>query len=116
MRAYDLVLGLPLFQSRNSDVNWQYGQLLALRTPRGAEVVAVDRVDHQEYPGNVPRSTPREEVCSEGGGGISDIQILGATAFDNLLASEQVVGTFFLRVRDCAGLLGATVEGITDGD
>jgi hypothetical protein len=75
MRAYDLVLGLPWFQSRNPDVDWQSGRLLALRTSGGAEVVAVDRVDHQ-----------------------------------------QVVGTFFLRVGDCTGLLGATVEGITDGE
>jgi hypothetical protein len=116
MRAYDLVLGLPWFQSRNPDVDWQSGRLLALRTPGGAEVVAVDRVDHQECPGNAPGSTAREEACSEGGGGIPDIQILGATAFDDLLASEQVVGTFFLRVGDCTGLLGATVEGITDGE
>jgi len=79
-------------------------------------VVAVDRVDHQEYPGNEPGCTAREEACSEGGGGIPDIQILRATAFDDLLASEQIVGTFFLRVGDCPGLLGATVEGITDGD
>ena len=79
-------------------------------------MVAVDRVDHQECQGNVPGSTAREEACSEGGGSIPDIQILGATAFDDLLASEQVVGTFFLRVGDCTGLLGATVEGITDGE
>jgi hypothetical protein len=78
-------------------------------------VVAVDRVDHQECPGNAPGSTAREVACSEGGGGIPDIPILVATAFDNLLASEQVVGAFFLRVGDCTGLLGATVEGITDG-
>jgi len=89
---------------------------LALRTPGGAEVVAVDRVDHQDSPGNVPGYMTREEACSEGGGGIPDIQILGATAFDNPLASEQVGGTFFLRVGDCTGLLGATVEGITDGE
>jgi hypothetical protein len=63
--AYDLVLGLPWFQSRNPDVDWQSGQLLALRTPGGAEMVAVDRVDHQECPGNVPGSTAREEACSE---------------------------------------------------
>jgi len=62
-----------------------------------------------------PGSTDREEACSEGGGSIPDIQILGATAIDDLLASEQVVGTFFLRVGDCTGLLGATGEGITDG-
>ena len=116
MQTYEMVLGLPWFQSRNSNVDWPSGRLLALRTPGGAEVVAVDRVDHQECPGNVPGSTAREEACSEGGGGIPDIQILGATAFDDLLASEQVVGTFFLRVGDCTGLLGATVEGITDGE
>jgi len=96
MRAYDLVLGLPWFQSRNPDVDWQRGRLLPLRTPGGAEVVPVDRVDHQEWPGNAPGSTAREDVCSEGGGGIPDIQILGATAFDNLPASEQVVRTIFL--------------------
>jgi hypothetical protein len=55
-------------------------------------------------------------VCSEGVCGIPDIQILGATACDDLLASEQVVRTFFLRVGDFTGLLGATVEGITDGE
>jgi len=116
MQAYDLVLGLPWFQPRNPDVDCQSGRLLALRTPGRAEVVAVDLVDHQECPGNVPGFTAREEACSEGGGSIPDIQITGATAFDDLLASQQVVGTFFLRVGDCTGLLGATMEGITDGE
>jgi len=77
--------------------------------------MAVDHVNHWEWPVIEPGSTAVEEACSEGGGGIPDIQILGETAFDDLLASEQVVGTFFLRVGDCTGLLGATVEGITDG-
>jgi len=116
MRAYDLVLGLPWFQSRNPDVNWQRGQLLAMRTPPGVEVVAVDLVDHQECPANVPGSTAREEACAGGGGCIPDIQILGTTAFHDLLASEQVVWTFFRRVGYCTGLLGATVEDITDGE
>jgi hypothetical protein len=79
-------------------------------------VVAVDRVYHQECPRNVPESTAREEACYKGGGGIPDIQILGATALDDLPASEQVVGTYFRRVGDCTGLLGATVEGIADGE
>jgi len=79
-------------------------------------VVAVDRVDHQKCPGNAPGSTARDEACSEGGGSIPHIQIFGATAFDDLLACDQDVGTFFLRVGDCTGLLGATVEGITDGE
>jgi hypothetical protein len=116
MRAYELVLGLPWFQSRNPDVDWQRGGLLALRTPGGEEVVAVDRVDHQECHSNAPGSTAWEEACSQGGGSIPDIQILGATSFNDLLACEQVVGTFFLTVVDCTGLLGATVEGITDGE
>jgi len=55
-----------------------------------------------------------EEACSEGGC-TSSIQILGSTDIEDLLASEQVVWSFMLRVGDCTGLLGATMEGITDG-
>jgi hypothetical protein len=33
MWAHHLVLGLPWFQSRDPDVNWQHGRLFALRTP-----------------------------------------------------------------------------------
>jgi hypothetical protein len=78
--------------------------------------VPVDRVDPHDCPRNVPGSTARQEEWSEDGGGIPDIPILGPTAFDDLLASEQVVRTFFLRVGDFTGLLGATLEGITDGE
>jgi len=60
--------------------------------------------------------TGREEACSEGGGGVPDIQILGANAFDNQLASEEVVWTFFLRVGVRIGLLGVTVESISSGE
>jgi hypothetical protein len=114
LRANDLVMGLRWFQSWNPDVKWHRSRLLALRIVGGAEVVAVDWVDHQECPGNVQGSTAREEACSEGGCSIPDIQTLRATAFDDLLASEQVIGTCFLRVGDCKGLLRATLEGITD--
>jgi hypothetical protein len=60
--------------------------------------------------------TAKEEACSKGGGGVPDIQLLGVNAFDDQLASEQVVWTFFVRVGVCIELLGATVEGITDGE
>jgi hypothetical protein len=53
MQAYDLVMGLPWFQWRNPDVYWQSGKLLALGTRGKADKVAVDRVEHQEWPGNV---------------------------------------------------------------
>jgi hypothetical protein len=58
----------------------------------------------------------REEACSEGGGGVPHIQILGATSFDDQLASEEVVWMFFLRVDIHIGLLGVTVESISSGE
>jgi len=59
--------------------------------------------------------TAREEAHSEGGC-TSYIQILGATAIDDLLPSEQVVRTCFLRVGFRIGLLGVTVESISSGE
>jgi hypothetical protein len=58
----------------------------------------------------------REEACSEGGGGVPDILILGATTFDDQLASEEVVWTCFLTVGVRIGLLGVTVESISSGE
>jgi len=60
--------------------------------------------------------TAREETCSEGGGGVPDILIFGATTFDDQLASEVIVWTFFLRVGVRIGLLGVTVESISSGE
>jgi len=60
--------------------------------------------------------TAREEACSEEGGGVPDILILGATALDDQLASEEVVWTIFLRVGVLIGLLGVTVESISSGE
>ena len=60
--------------------------------------------------------TAREEACSEGGGGVPDISILGTNAFDDQLASEEFVRTFFLRVGVRIGLLGVTVESISSGE
>jgi len=59
--------------------------------------------------------TAREEARSEGGC-TSYIQILGATAIDDLLASEQVIWSFFLRVGVHIGLLGVNVESLTSGE
>jgi hypothetical protein len=59
--------------------------------------------------------TAREESHSEGGC-TSYVQILEATAIDDLLASEQVVWTFFLRVGVRIGLMGVTVESISSGE
>jgi len=59
--------------------------------------------------------TAREEACSESGCTFY-VHILGATAIYYLLASEQVVWTFFLRVGVHTGLLGVTVESISSGE
>jgi hypothetical protein len=42
-----------------------------------------------------------------------EIQTLGATAFNDLLASYEVVAAFALRIGECTGQLGATLEDIT---
>jgi hypothetical protein len=56
-------------------------------------VVAVNQVDHQKRPRNVSGYMARaEEAYSDRSGSIQDIEMLGATAFDDLLASEQVIG------------------------
>jgi len=39
-----------------------------------------------------------------------DIQTLGATEFDDLLASGELVAAFTLRSRECTAQLGATSE------
>jgi len=71
-------------------------------------------------PSGMPREctwiTAREEACSEEGGGVPVIQMLGANAFDDQLASEEVVWTFFLRVGDHAGLLRVTMESISSSE
>jgi len=59
--------------------------------------------------------TAREEVCSEGGGNVPEIQILGANDFDDLPASRVIVWTFFLRVGVPIGKVGVTVEYILSG-
>jgi len=116
MHTYDLVLRLPWIQSSNPDVDWKHGQLLAWRTHMGADVVVVDREDHQECPGNVLGSSAREEAGSTGGGSIPGVQKLRAIALNHLLSSELVVGILFISVADCTGLLWATMESITDGE
>jgi len=59
--------------------------------------------------------TARVEVRSEGGC-TSYIQILGATAIDDQLASEEIVWTFVLTVEGCIRVMGVTVECISRGE
>jgi len=106
-------LGDPL-TTRQIQMGWGF----TIEPYPGWRFGCIDNPDLEFVNGSVPTRT---RSCSDGLEplltlGIPDIQILGATAFDNLLASDQVIWTFFLRVGDCTRLLGATVEGITDGE
>jgi len=44
------------------------------------------------------------------------IQLLRVSTFDHLWASEQVVEAFTIWLGECRGLLGALLEGITEGE
>jgi hypothetical protein len=87
IKAYDLVLGLSWFKARNPEIDWTKGRLTALRTPNGPQWAMIPEADH---------ASTLPEWC-EGNTNVDpppDIQLLGATAFDHLLASEEVVEAF----------------------
>jgi hypothetical protein len=88
MTAYDLVLGLPWFKTRNPEIDWEEGKLLSLRR----------QPTKPNDPGNLEaRAGP-------------DVQMLSATAFGDLCASDEVSGAFSLTLGECGGMLGATVR------
>jgi len=93
IQAYDLVLRLPWFQARTLEMDWSRNRLVSLRTPCGSG----------------SHSTRDTQLGQPEGSGVS-IETLPATAFDDLRGSEEVARAFALRIEDCIGLLGATVE------
>ena len=77
--------------------------------PNGPQRAKIPEADH---------SRPLPERC-EGNTNVDpapDIQLLGATAFDHRLASEEVVEASAIRLGECQVLLGASLEGITEGE
>jgi hypothetical protein len=90
IKAYDLVLGLPWFRARNPEIDWSKTLLLSLRNPTSS--------DTQDALRNMQEES-----------GVS-IELLSATAFDDLLAGEEVTETFALKIEDCIKLQGAMVE------
>jgi hypothetical protein len=109
MKEYDLVLGLPWFKARIPEIDWTKGRLTALRTPNGPQWAKIPEAD---------QASPLPEH-GEGNTNVDplpDIRLLGATAFDHLSATEEVVEAFAIRLGECQGLLGASLEGITEGE
>jgi len=134
MRAYDLVLGLPWFNTRKLEIDWATAWLTPLRTPsgqgeaRGSGMIVWwyegrdDETTNIQLP-DIGRSTPTINTTSEipvdpdgkwresgEDSPTPDIEILGAIAFDDLLASNETLVTFALQIGECSELLGATME------
>jgi hypothetical protein len=111
IRAYDFVLGMPWFTARNPEIDWSTGRLTALRTPNGKLQARVPGDgEKSEIPmADTTRTSPGR------GHAPPNIELFGATAFVDLLASDEVDQAFALRIGDCTGLLGATLGG-TSGE
>jgi len=109
MTAYYPILGLPWFQSRNPEIDWSKGQLLGLWTPVGNSgneqtITSLPHGDGSAEDGPCEPSPPAV-----------DIKFLGATAFDDLLACNEVAAAFAIRIDEGTGLLVASTmsEGVT---
>jgi len=107
------------FTARNPESDWSTGRRTTLRTPT-AKLQSRDRRDEGVRD---PRDGEKSEIpitdttrTSPGRGHAPpNIELLGATAFVDLLASDEVDQAFALRIGDCTGLLGATLGG-TSGE
>jgi len=112
MKAYDLGLGLPWFRARNPEIDRSRWQLTALNSPGGdGAIPEADPIGTLHSGDNISDAKLLSEQCGDDRPPSSpDIQILGATAFDHLLAGDEVAETVFLRLGDCTGMFGVTGE------
>jgi hypothetical protein len=88
MTAYDLVLELPWFKTRNPEIDCEEGKLLSLRR----------QPTKPNNPGNLEARAG------------TDVQMWSATTFRDLCASDEVSGAFSPTLGECGGMLGATAE------
>jgi len=98
---------LTLVSQKKSNIDWAHRQLPALRSLSASGVK-----------GMIPMTMAVASNVSEAEndkllGRCPDIHTLRATAFDNLLASDEVVSAFGLQIGECTGRLGAALEDIT---
>jgi len=103
MRAYDLVLELPWFRAWIPHIHWNLHRLTALKSPYGPEAADILCGEYKPPP-EAHEKLPKCEKETPA----PDIQLLVATAFDHLLAGEEIVEGFALRIGECTCLLVAT--------
>ena len=109
MTAYNLVVGLPWLKARKPEIYRTKSRLTALRTPNGPQRAKIPKGDHSSC-------MPERTEENKNGKPPLDIQLLGATAFSHLLATEEVVEAFAIQLGECQGLLEASLEAITEGE
>jgi len=111
MCAYDLVRGLPWFHKQNPDIDW--ARLTSLRSPSASGVEEMTPMTTAVASKVSQPDNDNHNVNDKLLGRSLGIQTLGATAFNDLLTSIEVVVAFARQTGECIGLLGATVEDIT---
>ena len=82
--------------------------MTALRSPNGPQAAEILSGEDQPSPEGHEKLPERDEDMPA-----PNIELLGATAFDDPIADEEVVEAFALQIGECTGLLGATMETTT---
>jgi len=111
MCEYHLVHGLSWFQKGNLDIDWAHRRLTSVRSPRASGVGEMTLMT-MAVSSKVSKAE-NKNVINQLLGRVPTIQTPRATAFDDLLASDEVIAAFALWIGECPGLLGATLEHIT---
>jgi len=107
--AYDVVLGLTSFEARNQHMDRTIWSFIALRTLNGLQQAKIAEADCiSPLPARGEDNSNYEPP--------PDMQLLKATAFDHLLAGEEAVQAFTIRLGNNQGLLGALLKGITEDE
>jgi len=133
-RAYDPVLGLLWFRTCKLEISWATGPLTSLGTPSGHgetcwsgmivqryECQDDDRTNVQlpDISGSTPMMNSTSDIPTVSDGkprergedsSTPDIEILGATAFYDLITSNETIKIFSLRIGECSWLLVLTME------
>jgi len=104
MKPYHLVLGLPWFKARNPEIECTKGRLTALRLQNSTQ-----RAEFRES----DRTSALPELSEENtiDRPPTDIQLLGATTFGHLSASEEEVEAFAIRLGEYEGFHGTSRGG-----
>jgi len=102
MREYHLVLRLPWFHKRNPDIDWARHRLTTLQSPSASGVEEMTPMTTAVA--SKVSEAARDKLLGRG----QSIQTLGATAFDDHVASDEVVAAFALLIGECTRLLSVS--------